>query len=151
VRLTHVGGMGDCEFPAGHAQFIHVGPLPQPELATVYSEADLFILASREEGLSTVLIQALASGLPLVCTERTGGTDLALTPALAARITVVPQDDVGALADAIAEWRDRRLGGGRLPPLSETDREKLSWAAYARRYSDGLLARVSPDRLGRLT
>jgi glycosyltransferase involved in cell wall biosynthesis len=142
VRLTHVGAMGDCEFPAGHSQFIHVDPVPQPELATVYSEADLFILASREEGLSTVLIQALASGLPLVCTERTGGADLALTPALAARITVVPHDDVGALACAIAGWRDRRLGGERLPRLSETDREKLSWAAYARRYSDELSSTI---------
>jgi glycosyltransferase involved in cell wall biosynthesis len=148
VRLTHVGAIGDCEFPAGHSQFIHVAPVPQPELATVYSEADVFVLASREEGLSAVLIQALASGLPLVCTDRTGGVDLAHTPTLAARITVVPHDDVSALACAIARWRDRRLSGRKLPRLSETDREKLSWAAYARRYSDELLARVSPDGLG---
>jgi glycosyltransferase involved in cell wall biosynthesis len=139
VRLTHVGAMGDCEFPAGHSQFIHADPVRQPELATVYSEADLFILASREEGLSAVLIQALASGLPVVCTERTGGADLALTPTLAARITVVPHDDVGAMASAIAGWRDRRFGGETLPRLAETDREKLSWTAYARRYSDELL------------
>jgi len=149
VRLTHVGTIGDCEFPAGHAQFIHVDPVPQPELATVYSEADLFILASREEGLSAVLIQALASGLPLVCTDRTGGADLAHTPVLAARIAVVPHDDVGALACAIARWRDQWRDGERLPRLSETDREKLSWATYARRYNDELLARVSP--LTRLT
>jgi glycosyltransferase involved in cell wall biosynthesis len=142
VRLTHVGVMGDCEFPAGHSQFVHVDPVPQPELATVYSEADLFVLASREEGLSAVLIQALASGLPLVCTERTGGADLAHTPVLAARITVVPHDDVGALASAIGGWRDRRRVGERLPPLAATDREKLSWAAYAQRYSDELLSTI---------
>ena len=58
-----------------------------------------------------MLMQALASGLPLVCTDRTGGADLAHTPALAARITVVPHDDVGALADAIARWRDRWRDG----------------------------------------
>jgi glycosyltransferase involved in cell wall biosynthesis len=148
ARLTHVGAIGDCEFPAGHPQFIHVDPVPQPELATVYSEADLFVLASREEGLSAVLIQALASGLPLVCTERTGGADLAHTPALAARITVVPHDDVGALASAIAGWRDRRRTGDSLPPLSQPDRETLSWSAYARRYSDELLTRVSRIRNG---
>ena len=92
-----------------------------------------------------MLMQALASGLPLVCTERTGGADLAHTPALAARITVVPHDDVGALTDAIARWRDRWRDGEKLPPLSEADRETLSWAAYARRYSNELLAGISPD------
>ena len=133
-------------FPAGDDRFLHVDPVPQPELARFYAEADLFVLASREDGLGMVLLQALASGLPLICTDRTGGADLAHTPALAARITVVPHDDVDALACAIAGWRDRWRGGERLPRLSEADREKLSWAAYARRYSDELLARVSPDR-----
>ena len=74
----------------------------------------------------------------LICTDRTGGADLAHTPALAARITVVPHDDVGALASAIAGWRDRRRTGDSLPPLSQPDRETLSWTAYARRYSDEL-------------
>jgi glycosyltransferase involved in cell wall biosynthesis len=151
VQLTHVGALGDCEFPFRHAQFIHVDPVQQPELATFYSKADLFVLASRQEGLSAVLVQALASGLPLVCTDRTGGADLAHTPALAARITVVPHDDTDALARAINSWRDRWRAGESLAPLSDPDREKLSWAAYARRYSDELLARLLPDRLEGLT
>lgn len=50
TRLRHVGAIGDCEFPVGHCQFIHVDAIPQPELAALYSEADLFVLASREEG-----------------------------------------------------------------------------------------------------
>ena len=116
-------------------------PAPQPELARFYAAADVFVLASREDGFGMVLAQALASGLPLICTDRTGGADLAHTPALAARITLVPHDDAGALACAIAKWRDRWRAGERLPLLPETDREKLSWAAYARRYSDELLAR----------
>jgi glycosyltransferase involved in cell wall biosynthesis len=148
VRLTHVGAIGDLDFPIGDDKFVHVDPVPQPELARFYAAADVFVLASRQEGLGMVLSQALASGLPLICTDRTGGADLAHTPALAARITVVPHDEVGALACAFAGWRDRRRGGERLPRLSETDRQKLSWAAYARRYSDELLARGSPARLG---
>jgi glycosyltransferase involved in cell wall biosynthesis len=147
TRLIHIGAIGDLDLPANDDQFVHVDPMPQRELARFYAAADVFVLASREDGLGVVLPQALASGLPLICTDRTGGADLAHTPALAARITVVPHDDVGALACAIAGWRDRWHGGDRLPRLSEADREKLSWAAYARRYSDELFARVSPDRL----
>jgi alpha-maltose-1-phosphate synthase len=140
VRLTHVGRIGDLDFPPGDDRFVHVDPVPQAELARLYAAADAVVLASRQDGFGMVLAQALASGLPLICTDRTGGADLAHTPALAARITLVPHDDVGALACAIAKWRDRWRGGEKLLRLPETDREKLSWAAYARRYSDELLA-----------
>lgn len=146
VSLTHVGPIGDLEFPAGDDRFSHVDPVPQPKLARFFAASDVFVLASREDGFGVVLSQALASGLPLICTDRTGGPDLAFTPALAARITIVPHDDVDALAGAIASWRDRWRAGQELPPLLEADREKLGWAAYARRYSDELMARVSPDR-----
>lgn len=148
VRLTHVGAIGDQDFPIGDDRFIHVDPVPQSELADFYTAADVFVLASREEGLALVLSQALACGVPLICTDRTGGADLAYTPALAAHITVVPHDDVSALACAIARWRDRWRAGETLPRLSETDREKLSWAAYARRYSDEMRAQfhIAPDR-----
>jgi alpha-maltose-1-phosphate synthase len=147
VSLTHVGPIGDLEFPASDDRFSHVDPVPQSELTRLFAAGDVFVLASREDGFGVVLAQALAAGLPLICTDHTGGADLAHTTALAARITVVPHDDVGVLACAIAGWRDRRHGGERLPRLSEADREKLSWAAYARRYSDELFARGSPDRL----
>ena len=146
VQLKHVGAIGDCAFPLADPRFTHLDPVLQPDLTRFYAEADLFVLASREEGLSAVLIQALASGLPIVCTEHTGGADLAHTPALAASITIVPHDDVGALVGAIRKWRDRWLRQERLPELEETDRKTLSWAAYARRYSDELLARVSTGR-----
>ena len=142
VRLTHVGQIGDLDFPIDDDQFLHLDPAPQPELARFYAAADVFVLASRQDGFGMVLAQALASGLPLICTDRTGGADLAHTPALAARVTVVPHDDVNALAGAIARWRDRWHIGERLPRLAETDREKLSWAAYAWRYNDELLAGV---------
>ena len=138
VSLTHVGPIGDLEFPADDHRISHVDPVPQPELARFFAASDVFVLPSREDGFGVVLSQALASGLPLICTDRTGGSDLALAPALAARITIVPHDDVDALACAIARWRDRRRAGQKLPPLLEADREKLGWAAYAKRYSDEL-------------
>ena len=138
VRLMHVGSVGDCEFPFGNPQFVHLGPVEQWELAPIYFGADLFALASREEGLGAVMIQALASGLPLVCTDRTGGADLAHTPALADRISVVRHGDVGELVAAIVAWRDRWRVGAMPPPLLPADRETLSWRAYARRYSDEL-------------
>ena len=79
ARLTHVGAIGDLDFPANDDRFVHVDPVPQRELARFYAAGDVFVLASREEGFGMVLSQALASGLPLICTDRTGGADLAHT------------------------------------------------------------------------
>ena len=139
VRLVHVGALLDFDFPVGNERFIHVNPVSQPELSRFYAQADAFVLASRQDGFAMVLSQALASGLPVICTDRTGGPDLAHTTALAARITVVPHDDECALTAAMQLLIDRLKSGDRLPALSPEDRDQLSWTSYARRYSDELL------------
>ncbi|WP_407166040.1 glycosyltransferase family 4 protein [Bradyrhizobium sp. ORS 111] len=138
VRLTHVGTIGDVSFPDNSDQFVHVDAVNQPAVRHFYAGADIFVLASRQDGFGMVLSQALASGLPIICTDRTGGADLAHAKSLAARIVVVPAGDVSALANAIAAWRDR-LRLGEMPPLpSEDDRKTLSWRAYGLRYSNEL-------------
>lgn len=139
VRLIHVGRIVDLQFPVNDGHFAHVDPVEQWQLAEHYASADAFVLASREEGLSVVLGQAIATGLPVVCTDRTGGADLAHTPALAARITVVPYGDADALAAAMTTLCERARASERLPALEESDRQALGWAAYAKRYSEELL------------
>ena len=110
------------------------------ELSRFYAAADVFVLASREDGFGVVLSQALASGLPrdLHGPDRRRGS----RPHPGARRTdhrLCPAGDLAALTRAIALWRDDARGGNALPPLCEADRETLSWAAYGRRYSDELL------------
>jgi hypothetical protein len=87
-----------------------------------------------------VLSQALAGGLPVICTDRTGGADLGHTPALAQYITVIPHDDLSALVAAVVGLRDRHKAGQRPKPLADSDREALSWAAYGRRYAGQIAA-----------
>jgi len=140
TRLVHVGALGDLDFPKSDTRFVHVEPVAQPELQRFYAEADAFVLASREEGLANVLCQALASGLPIICTDRTGGGDLAHTPALGQRITVIPHNNLSALAAAVAELRNRCNAGERFPLLTGSDRETLSWNAYGRRYAEQITA-----------
>ncbi len=143
VRLTHVGAIGDLCFPRTPERFAHHDPVAQSTLTPFYAAADLFVLASRQDGFGMVLSQALASGLPVICTDHTGGGDLAEMPGFAARITVVPAGDADALEGAIRDWRDRLRGGDAPPPLGEAQRQRLSWAAYARRY-DAELRRTQP-------
>jgi glycosyltransferase involved in cell wall biosynthesis len=136
VTLTHVGTRGDLAFPT-QDWFRSLGRRDQKELPEAYAQADAVVLPSREEGLSQVLIQALASGVPIICSDRSGGADLAHTPSLAERITEVPVGDTAALASALALWRDRLLAR-ELPPIAEVDRRTLGWRAYGERYDQAL-------------
>ncbi len=137
VQLLHVGAVSDAGFPADDKRFVHVDAVSQVELPQFYTRAAALVLPSREDGFGMVMAQALASGLPIICTDRTGGPDLAYTPAFAERITIVPSGDVAALATAIGTLKER-LRKDNLAPLIPSDRELLSWTSYARRYSDEL-------------
>ncbi len=53
-------------------------PVPQAELAGFYQQCDVFAMCSVEEGLALVQLQAMACGLPLICTTNTGGDDLVI-------------------------------------------------------------------------
>lgn len=50
-----------------------LGEVPHNELAAIYSSHDVFILPSFNEGMSNAMLEAMASGLPIVTTA-TGGT-----------------------------------------------------------------------------
>lgn len=49
---------------------------PIRELYKFYSQGSVFVMPSIEEGLAMVQPQAMACGLPLICTTNTGGEDL---------------------------------------------------------------------------
>jgi glycosyltransferase involved in cell wall biosynthesis len=53
-----------------------MGHLAQAQLVQHYRQASVFVMPSLEEGLAVVQAQALATGLPLICTTNTGGEDL---------------------------------------------------------------------------
>jgi glycosyltransferase involved in cell wall biosynthesis len=52
------------------------GHIPEAKLADYYRNSSVFVMPSIEDGFGYVLAQALACGLPLICTTNTGGEDL---------------------------------------------------------------------------
>ncbi|BHH85742.1 glycoside hydrolase [Desulforhopalus sp. 52FAK] len=52
------------------------GPLPQEELAKLMSKAHIFVLPSFFEGVPLVLLEALASGCRILCTNLPGCTEI---------------------------------------------------------------------------
>lgn len=53
-----------------------IKPMGQNLLKYYYNQADVFVTCSIEEGLSMVQIQAMACGLPVICTKNSGGEDI---------------------------------------------------------------------------
>jgi glycosyltransferase involved in cell wall biosynthesis len=78
------------------------GALAQAELDAAYAEADLFVMPSLFEGYGMVLTEALARGLPILCT--TGGAAAETAPDEAA--LKVPPGDVAALRAGLARLLD---------------------------------------------
>lgn len=140
VELVHCGAVVDVPVPR-EPRFVAAGFVSQAELWRRYGEANVFALASRQEGMAVVQIQALASGLPLVCTTRTGGEDLRAFLPDPDVISVVPPDDAEALAAALCDALDRppRLIDGARDVLGDA-RDALSWRGYAERWDAHLQA-----------
>ena len=74
------------------------GWIPAEEVAKHYSEASIFVMPSVNEGLAQVLLEAMASGLPVVATDVSGAMECM---ASGQQGIIVPARNVEALADAI--------------------------------------------------
>jgi teichuronic acid biosynthesis glycosyltransferase TuaC len=93
----------------GLADRVHfTGPLPPQDLPRVLSAADVFVLATRNEGWANVFLEAMAIGLPVVTTDVGGNAEVVCRPVLG---RVVPFGDesalTAALRDALGQVWDR--------------------------------------------
>lgn len=117
---------------------VHVrGTFPQAELYQEYSQGSVFTIASIEEGFAMVISQAMACGLPVVCTTNTTGDDIVRNGVDG---YVIPVRDVKALKERIALLHSDRE---RCRAMGESARQRIlggfTWDHYgermARQYS----------------
>lgn len=134
--LTFVGDGPDRELLEGLASETvrFTGAVADP--SPYYRDADVFVLASRWEGLSNAMLEASAAGLPVIATDVGGARDI-----LGDAGRVVPPDDVEALAEALAA-----------PPSTPVDAERFSQRfgieGVARRHAE-LYERLVRERAAR--
>jgi len=81
-----------------HVRFL--GAYPSEQLKVPLSAADLFVLATANEGWANVFLEAMACGLPVITTEVGGNKEVVNNPALG---TVVPFGDSAALLAALLQ------------------------------------------------
>ena len=141
LSLLHVGAVGDLPLP-DHPNFQHHPPVAQEELAGFYRQASVFAMPSREDGFGMVFSQALACGLPIVGSTRSGAPALAdLLHISDSIVQSVFPDSPSELAHALMT----ALSWSRSHPLktrSEVDLTPISWHAYGQRYANFLQERL---------
>jgi glycosyltransferase involved in cell wall biosynthesis len=110
-----------------HERVHFVGNMPQAELASIYSAADVLALASTREGWPNVVLEAMACGTPVVAMN-VGGVPEILTDGALGEI-VDERSDL-ALAQAIVRTIQRRIAREDL----RTYAGRFSWDPVAQRY-----------------
>ena len=105
--------------------------------------ADMFVFPSRYEACSLVMLEALASGLPVLTAVTAGGAEV-LTPSCG---HVLPNpDDAKALAQTLQAWVDDPQRRQQMGQAARQVAEQHSWAgmvdAYLRLYAEVAKARV---------
>lgn len=122
-----------------------LGHRPQAELVTHYRQCHCFVMPSVQEGMAMVQLQALACGLPLICTTNTGGEDLLRLQGNAHQLLigginefdagfVVPVNSPTLIAECLKKvalepglWERKREAALKLA------RNDLSWKKYGER------------------
>jgi glycosyltransferase involved in cell wall biosynthesis len=112
------------------------------DLPAWYRQADLFVFPSVEEGMPNALLEALASGLPLVATDIPGNRAL-VRPG--ANGLLVPPGDPTALAAALDGLLRSAACRARLGQASRRLAARFDWDAVAEAYHTLLRDAVMRD------
>lgn len=132
-QLTHAGLRDDLPFPVND-RFTTLGHVPNSQLPEVYASHDAFILPSRQDGFGMVLLESLASGLPILASAFTGAADVLKHLQTRDRVRII--DDLSAAG--ICREIERLVadcGSGRMSAHDPSDLEAFTWQAYGARYA----------------
>jgi glycosyltransferase involved in cell wall biosynthesis len=116
------------------ADIVVHGPKPHSQLLWYYSQGTIFCLPSLQDGFGMVLLEAMACGLPAICTTNTAGEDVIREGVDG---FVVPIRDVQALKERIQWAYDHR---SQCLDMGRAARERVSSGFSWDDYGDRILS-----------
>jgi glycosyltransferase involved in cell wall biosynthesis len=117
-----------------HKNINYLGILPQTNLINELNNSSVFVINSIEDGFGQVIPQAMACGLPIICTENTGSSDLVENGETG---FVIPIHDKIALQEKILYFYENsqeviRMGEAAQKKVSEN----YTWEKYGEKCFD---------------
>ncbi len=121
----------------------HGRGIAQSDMAACYARADLFVDAQWHAGWNNPVIEAMACGTPVVCSDIGGVADFAFHERTA---LVVPARDVDAFASAIARMVEAPELRASLAANALREVERFDWDAAVERFLVLLYAKTGLAR-----
>lgn len=109
---------------------IFEGYIEHAKLSAIYSNSDIFVLPSLNEGMSNTILEAMASGLPIITTD-TGGTKELID----GNGIIVPMENSKAIADAIGRLTEDSRLRDKMGEKSREIAEGMDWKNVAEEYN----------------
>lgn len=112
------------ELQAALPEAIFTGILTGPELGAAYASADLFIFPSTTDTFGNVVVEAFASGLPVLVSDVGGPKELVETPAQG---RILPAGQAERWAEAVAEFLTHPIPPEELSRNASRIQAERSW------------------------
>ena len=103
------------------------------DMPDIMRAVDFFVFPSRYEACALVLVEAIASGLPVITAVTTGGSEV-VTPQ--SGILLPNPDDADALAEAIVQMAQDAPAREAMSHVARQEAHKYSWEKIAGGYLD---------------
>jgi len=114
----------------GLGDFIEMmGRLEAEEMPGVYRASDILVSATMQEGMSNAMLEAMASGLPIITTRCEGAEELISDNGI-----VVERAEAGAIADAVRRLGEDRQRYEQMAVAGRARAERFSWKSVADEY-----------------
>lgn len=108
-----------------------LGRIPREKTFSYYQEADVFVLPSLNEGMSNAMLEALATGLPIIATDTGGSKELIQEGENGYMIKMKDSQDIAEKIEKLINNSELRKN------MSENSRKialKMSWENVAKQY-----------------
>lgn len=105
----------------------------QPDVPGIMKACDLFVLASKWEGMPNVLLEAGAAGIPIVSTRVEGAEEIITSGESGSLVGISQRDELAnSISDCLSDSHSARLRATRLQGVIQ---EQFTWDSVVESYS----------------
>jgi alpha-maltose-1-phosphate synthase len=126
LLLAGLWNMSSEKYKELPKEVAHLGVLPKTELYKIYQQSHVLVFPSLSDGFGMVITEALAAGLPVIATQKTGGPDV-LDPTCG---KIVEAENVDALIQAMLYYSSERNNWEDFSRAARLCASNHTWADY---------------------